>query len=287
MKYTALLFAFASFGICLNAQSEDRDEIIAPIKTLFDGMRTGDSTMVQGLFAPGATLSSIFRNRDGEVVKRSNPVGRWVTAVGTPRDQIWDEKIWSYEVKCDGPMAYVWTEYTFYVDSDLSHCGVNMFEMMETDGGWKITAITDTRRRAECITDPKLDIHKLVDEWHKAASRGDEDTYFGAMTPQAIFIGTDASERWLRDELKECSRPYFERDSAWSFAPIERTITLSDDGEFAWFDELLDTWMGTCRSTGVVVHTDEGWRIRYYHLSIAVPNEHVNGYLDLIGKSRG
>ncbi|MBS9766494.1 MAG: nuclear transport factor 2 family protein [Flavobacteriaceae bacterium] len=41
----------------------------------------------------------------------------------------------------------------------------------------------------------------------------------------------------------------------------------------AWFDELLDTWMGICRGSGVLEKTAKGWKIRHYVLSVTVPNE--------------
>ena len=46
---------------------------------------------------------------------------------------------------------------------------------------------------------------------------------------------------WLRDELKEWSNKYFERESAWAFTPKNRLVYLSANGETAWFEELLDT----------------------------------------------
>jgi ketosteroid isomerase-like protein len=125
-----------------------------------------------------------------------------------------------------------------------------------------------------------------MDNWHQAAARADEKTFFSSMTPDAVYVGTDASERWLRDEMKEWSKEYFMRDSAWSFTPTSRNITLHENGDTAWFDELLDTWMGACRSTGIVEKVDDQWKIKYYHLSVAVPNDKINDYLSIIGKSR-
>ena len=61
---------------------------------------------------------------------------------------------------------------------------------------------------------------------------------------------------------------------------------MADDDRLAWFDELLDTWMGTCRASGVVQLINGRWYISHYHLSIAVPNDVVDGYLELIGKTR-
>jgi hypothetical protein len=104
------------------------------------------------------------------------------------------------------------------------------------------------------------------------------------MTPDAVYIGTDPAERWMRDELRAWSEKYFARESAWDFKPISRNVTFGQDGAIAWIDELLDTWMGQCRSTGILQRKDGKWKLAYYHLSIAVPNDKVDGYLGLLKK---
>ena len=43
---------------------------------------------------------------------------------------------------------------------------------------------------------PKTEIDTTLDAWHKAASEANFEAYFGLMTQDAIFIGTDATENW-------------------------------------------------------------------------------------------
>ena len=286
--YTRLLVTLSIlYSIHLSSQSRQGEAAIqSVIERMFEGMRMGDSAMISGLFTPNCVLSSIMVDSEGRVIKKPGPIQGFIAAVGTPHDKVWDERIWSYDIKIDGPMAQVWTEYTFYLGDDLSHCGVNVFELIDLQDGWKISQITDTRRKDGCITKSRDEVDLLMDKWHQAAAAADEEIFFGSMTADGIYIGTDATERWTRDEMKEWSQPYFNQESAWSFRPISRQISFDKAEQIGWFDELLDTWMGTCRASGVVVRTDEGWRIKHYHLSIAVPNDKVDGYLQLIGKPR-
>ncbi|MEX0313849.1 MAG: nuclear transport factor 2 family protein, partial [Allomuricauda sp.] len=95
-------------------------------------------------------------------------------------------------------------------------------------------------------------INELLDGWHRAAANADFDTYFGLMTSDAVFIGTDATENWQNKAFREFSKPYFDRGRAWSFTSVERNIYLNETGNFGWFDELLDTQMKLCRGSGVV-----------------------------------
>ena len=283
---SSVLFLFVLFLFNLIQAQSNEDQIIAVIQQMFDGMRANDSTMVKDLFVPGTPMASIFTNKDGQVIKRPGSADRFITAVGTPRDVVWNEIIWSYDIKIDDPMAQAWTEYTFYLGDKLSHCGVNVFEMIHLADGWKISGLTDTRRTTGCKSKAQTEVNELMDNWHLAAASADEEVFFGSMTEDGVYLGTDAGERWMREEMRQWSAQYFERDSAWNFTPIERNVSFSSDESIGWFDELLDTWMGTCRGSGIVVRTEEGWKIKHYHLSIAVPNEAVDGYLKLIGKPR-
>ncbi len=114
----------------------------------------------------------------------------------------------------------------------------------------------------------------VLDGWHAAAASADEEKYFSYFTADAVFLGTDATERWTRDEFRKWAHPHFAKGKAWSFRATSRWITLSPDRTVAWFDEALDTPnLGPCRGSGVLVATPSGWRIAQYNLSIPIPND--------------
>lgn len=144
-----LLFFILIAGTSLQAQ-HNKTDILNPIKSMFNGMRAGDSTMVRSAFYPDASMYSSYTNKEGKKVVRKGSLEKFVTAIGTPHDEVWDEQIFSYRVEQDGTLASVWTEYTFYLGDKMSHCGVNTFQMVDTDSGWKILNITDTRRNDNC-----------------------------------------------------------------------------------------------------------------------------------------
>ena len=85
-----------------------------------------------------------------------------------------------------------------------------------------------------------------------AAAEANFDAYFGKMDTISVFIGTDASENWTKKEFSDFSKPYFDKGKAWDFKTLERNIYVNTSGDFVWFDELLNTWMGTCRGSGVL-----------------------------------
>nr|WP_306301116.1 nuclear transport factor 2 family protein [Tenacibaculum maritimum] len=46
------------------------------------------------------------------------------------------------------------------------------------------------------------EINNLLNSWHKAAEDANYAAYFNKMDSMAIFIGTDASENWKKNNLK-------------------------------------------------------------------------------------
>ena len=58
-------------------------------------------------------------------------------------------------------------------------------------------------------------IDKTLDAFHQAAADGDFDRYFALMTDEAVFLGTDASERWQGKEFRDFSRPHFD-NGGWT-----------------------------------------------------------------------
>lgn len=119
-------------------------------------------------------------------------------------------------------------------------------------------------------------INTMLDAWHKSASEAEYDSYFKSMAKASVFIGTDASENWNKKDFKVFSKPFFDRGEAWDFKSLERNVYIASDGETAWFDELLETWMGVCRGSGVLAKTEDGWKIEHYVLSVTIPNEHID-----------
>jgi hypothetical protein len=126
------------------------------------------------------------------------------------------------------------------------------------------------------------DVHLFLDQWHLAATEARAESFFGAMAENSIYIGTADFERWTKEEFVKFAKPYFDKGKAWDFKPYDRQVHVSLDGQYAWFSELLKTWMGVCRGSGTLVKTPLGWKIAQYHLSVTVPNEIIGDFIKLV-----
>ena len=130
----------------VSAQSPE-DDVRATIDTLFDGMRAGDSTMVSSVFYKGAQMG---RAVDQGLRAGTKATKGFLNAIGTPHDEVWDERIWDVKIHVDQRLASVWMEFAFHLDDTLHHCGVNSMQLYRTDEGWKIAYLVDTDRGMDC-----------------------------------------------------------------------------------------------------------------------------------------
>jgi hypothetical protein len=134
-------------------------------------------------------------------------------------------------------------------------------------------------------TTPEAEASAVVDRLHTLASAADGPAYFALFTPDARFIGTDATERWSVEAFKAYAMPYFSQGRGWTYHPRDRVVTLLDlpCRCVAEFDELLENEAyGVTRGSGVLVHTEAGWKIQQYVLSFVVPNDAARDVTALI-----
>jgi len=126
---------------------------------------------------------------------------------------------------------------------------------------------------AVVLAEEQARLSATLDDFHQAAARADFAGYVGVMTEDVIFLGTDGSERWQGQEFRDFVQSNFSSGRGWTYLPLERNVMLSADGRTAWFDEVLQNKeLGTCRGSGVLVKSGNGWKIAQYNLSVPVPN---------------
>ena len=115
-------------------------------------------------------------------------------------------------------------------------------------------------------------LDSLIDGLHKDAHEGNFETYFARYTSDAVFMGTDKTERWTIGAFKTYAAPAFEDGHGWTYKVVERN--WEGDGDTRWFDEILfNEKLGHCRGTGVVEKVGGNWKIAHYSLTLLIPND--------------
>lgn len=60
------------------------------------------------------------------------------------------ERALSYEIKIHNGMAMAWIPYEFHVNDTFSHCGVDIFSLLKTEGEWKFISASYTVEKEGC-----------------------------------------------------------------------------------------------------------------------------------------
>ena len=131
------------------AQSTARDSVLSTLERVFDAMRARDTTGLRASFDSTARLTGVPDSTARPT--RPQTVSQFLTSVASAApDRAFDERMYDPEVRIDGPIAQVWTYYTFRRGGTFSHCGTDAVTLMRTGGAWKIVSWIWTVRRSGC-----------------------------------------------------------------------------------------------------------------------------------------
>jgi len=124
---------------------------------------------------------------------------------------------------------------------------------------------------------------RTLDALHEAASKADGPRYFSLFTEDAVFLGTDAAERWPISQFKEYAGKRFAAGKGWTYVPKERHLSFSPRGDTAWFDETLENEKyGLCRGSGVLRKIKGEWKVAQYNLTVPIPNDLLEKVVGMI-----
>lgn len=150
--YRIVLYLCFVLTSCINARAQTaEDSVKAVVNKLFDGMRNADASALREVFADSMVLQTIAKNREGKVIIRNQNSASFVDFVSKLEKGVADEQIEFDIIRVDGALASVWTPYSFYLNKKFSHCGVNSFQLVRFNDGWKIQYLIDTRKTEGCL----------------------------------------------------------------------------------------------------------------------------------------
>jgi ketosteroid isomerase-like protein len=134
---TIACIGIALFAANVSAQKgDDKSAVLAVVQKLFDEMAAANAP---GILATGTAdnqLVTIQKMRDGKTrisAINGEQFTKFFTKPGAIKEVMYDP-----QVHVDGDWAMVWGRYVFFAGDKLSHCGINQFNMVRTEAGWKI-----------------------------------------------------------------------------------------------------------------------------------------------------
>lgn len=198
------------------------------------------------------------------------------------KSDYYSEEISQIEVRqFESGLAYVDVYFDFYVEGSYTHSGIDHFCWSNREGELKIESVYSSNFKEAPLKLTAALMDEFMNKWHNDVAVFDYEAYFGFMSNEFIFLGTDPSERWTKETFATFCKPYFERKSTWDFKTNWRNWYFSKDKETAWFEESLDTQMDECRGSGVLVKENGKWKIAHYNLTVLIENEKMKKFLKL------
>ena len=150
MKKIVFTLALASSSMHLMAQATAADSVKATINRFFEGMKTGDTSLIRSSLTEGVIFQSVAKTKEGATFVKTENVSEFFTSISKAEKGSLDERITFKSVEVDGDLAIAWTPYQFYYNGNFLHCGANSFQVVKLNGEWRIQYIIDTRRKKGC-----------------------------------------------------------------------------------------------------------------------------------------
>ena len=130
----------------------DRQEVEEVARVFLEALSQTDTTVLRSLMAPGLSLSSVRAGPEGPVIGHSTGEEFLIGLGGEDQELL--ERMWDPVVYVQGQVAMVWTPYDFFLNGEFSHCGIDVFTMLQGGDGWMVTSITYDVVREGCPPSP-------------------------------------------------------------------------------------------------------------------------------------
>lgn len=149
----AIFFASLALAACSHAP-KDRDEtphraaILSTVDAFFLALATSDADAIAMMHAPGAV--NVIAEPEKGVEIRYRPVTVMIDRMKNGAFPKFHERYWDPVVLERGGLAVVWAPYAIDRDGVRQHCGVDIFNLSNHGGTWKIDSLSFTMEPSAC-----------------------------------------------------------------------------------------------------------------------------------------
>lgn len=153
-KTIAALFTTLALASAIAAQkTDDKAATLAVVNKLFDEMAAANAAGILATGTPENQLVAVRKLKDGK--SRVDVIGGEAFTKFFTKPGAIKEVMYAPNVEVSGDWAMVWGRYVFFVGDNISHCGINQFNLVRTDAGWKIANGASTIDPGDCTEKEK------------------------------------------------------------------------------------------------------------------------------------
>ncbi|MEP6262143.1 MAG: nuclear transport factor 2 family protein [Gillisia sp.] len=151
MKHLVILLMFFISVSAYSQNPTESENAKQLVIDFFAAFHKQDSIALRTLAHPAVIMQSVSTSPTGEIkVVKEEYKNFLKSIVSIPPTTKFEEKLHSFDVTLNGSLATVITPFSFYLNGNLSHCGVNSFSLVKMPEGWRIAHIIDTRIKEGC-----------------------------------------------------------------------------------------------------------------------------------------
>ena len=225
---------FMSNAFAQTSRNEDIKAASEVPDRLFAAMRAKNFEDIRQTFTPEGQLVAIDKPRDGKGISKTRvfTAETFAKAISEAKGAEFIEKMPNKDVRITGDLAIVAGRYTFYVGEKFSHCGMNTFNLVRTEAGWRIANAASTLE-FQCERDLKAVEIPIVE-----ADPKDVATIEGIVKAfyETISGGKNVPRQWSRDRTLYTSDVRFvsmsEQDGKIRATVMNHTQYVNGSNEF-------------------------------------------------------
>ena len=137
---TALCLAAMPEATAAQSSAAEEKAVIAVADSVLAALTSGDSTTLARLVLDSAVVGGVGV-RDGVERMSLRSFGLYIHRSGP---STFTERGFDETARVQDRMAQVWVPYDLYVGDKWSHCGVDAFTLMKSEGRWRVASVIYT-----------------------------------------------------------------------------------------------------------------------------------------------
>jgi hypothetical protein len=146
--WSAALMSLACISSVLGqpaALASEQEAILSVVDGFMTAISTNDFALLSRLRLEGGTSTVERPSASGGTIVTKRVFTPDGLKPGEYRERYWDPV-----VHVRGKLAVVWTPYEFWQGGKTSHCGIDVFELVKEEGGWRIANMMWTVEPEAC-----------------------------------------------------------------------------------------------------------------------------------------
>lgn len=149
MKTFAFIFCCLTSITSSVCAQDEKKEVLSVAQQFFHALETGDTVAFRNLFIDDARTYYVQEKDTKTRGGSSTPKNFRYNKERIVRERFIENGV---EVMVHNRIAVVWGLYNLWINDKFSHCGVDVFTLLKTEQGWKISSLSYSMESEGCTT---------------------------------------------------------------------------------------------------------------------------------------